>query len=55
MEGGRWWPWLLPCSFQGLMIFAELDLLCPDSVAPLLGLSLHTGPSPLGRIGMHPV
>lgn len=38
--------------FQGLVIFAELDLLCPDPLALLLGLSLHTGPSPPG---MHPV
>lgn len=41
--------------FQSSMIFTELDLLCPDLVAALLGLSLHTGLSPLGRIGVHPV
>lgn len=37
--------------FQGSMIFAELDLLCPDPVALLLGLSLHPGP----RIEVYPV
>lgn len=51
-EGGRCWPWLLPCSFPGpRALFAELDLLCPDPVAPLFGLSLHVAPSPFKELG----